>query len=90
MTGHWEFTLGADRVSRRQEFAGKIDFIAQNVKTADFGDWCFRDRTINGVPVAIVGRALSIHRSPTRASQWTFGIQDERCKGRRRSAPGKR
>ena len=43
MTGHWEFTLGADRVKEivAKDFAGKIDFLAQNIKTADFGDPVF-------------------------------------------------
>jgi len=40
MTGHWEFTYGAARVKEvvDRDFAGRIDFIAQNVRTADFGD----------------------------------------------------
>ena len=35
MTGHWEFTLGAKRVEEivNQDFKGKIDFLAQNIKT---------------------------------------------------------
>ncbi|MHB1236167.1 MAG: thiosulfohydrolase SoxB family protein, partial [Gallionella sp.] len=39
MTGHWEFTLGADRVKQivDNDFKGKIDFLAQNIKTVDFG-----------------------------------------------------
>jgi sulfur-oxidizing protein SoxB len=43
MTGHWEFTLGAARVQQvvDNDFKGRIDFIAQNVKTADFGDPVF-------------------------------------------------
>src|SRR5439155_25685361 len=43
MTGHWEFTLGADRVKRvvEHDFRGRIDFLAQNVRTADFGDPVF-------------------------------------------------
>ncbi len=85
MTGHWEFTLGADRVKEivDKEFAGKIDFIAQNVKTADFGDPVFRPyviRTINGVPVAIVGQAFPytpIANPRYFVPEWTFGIQDE-------------
>ncbi|MDP3287284.1 MAG: thiosulfohydrolase SoxB, partial [Methyloversatilis sp.] len=38
MTGHWEFTYGAERVKQivDGDFAGKIDFVAQNVKTTDF------------------------------------------------------
>ena len=58
MTGHWEFTLGAERV---QEFARKhANFIAQNVITTDFEDPVFPAyamREMNGVPVAIIGQA---------------------------------
>ena len=33
MTGHWEFTYGADRVKEvvEKDFAGKVEFVAQNV-----------------------------------------------------------
>ena len=43
MAPHWEFTLGADRVKEivEKDFAGRIDFVAQNVKTTDFGDQVF-------------------------------------------------
>ena len=39
MTGHWEFTLGAERVQQiiDNDFKGRIDFVAQNVKTAEIG-----------------------------------------------------
>ena len=60
MTGHWEFTLGAARVKELvdQQLKGRIEFLAQNVATADFGDPVFTPwvmREINGVPVAIIG-----------------------------------
>ncbi|MGZ5195432.1 MAG: thiosulfohydrolase SoxB, partial [Ramlibacter sp.] len=63
MTGHWEFTLGMDRVKEivEKDFAGKVDFLAQNVKTTDFGDPVFKPyviREINGVPCAIIGQAF--------------------------------
>src|SRR5665213_635449 len=63
MTGHWEFTYGMDRVKEiiNKDFAGKIDFVAQNVKTNDFGDPVFKPyvmREMNGVPCAIVGQAF--------------------------------
>jgi sulfur-oxidizing protein SoxB len=85
MTGHWEFTLGAARVKEivDHDFAGRIDFIAQNVKTADFGDPVFPShvlRSINGVPVAMIGQAFPytpIANPRYFVSEWTFGIQDE-------------
>jgi sulfur-oxidizing protein SoxB len=44
MTGHWEFTLGMERVKEivEKDFAGKVDFVAQNIKTTDFGDPVFK------------------------------------------------
>ncbi len=85
MTGHWEFTLGADRVKEvvARDFAGRTDFLAQNVRTADFGDPVFQSyvlRTINGVPVAIVGQAfpyVPIANPRYFVPDWTFGIQEE-------------
>ena len=40
MTGHWEFTLGAERVMEliQHDMPDSIDFIAHNVFTRDFGD----------------------------------------------------
>jgi S-sulfosulfanyl-L-cysteine sulfohydrolase len=85
MTGHWEFTYGADRVKEvvERDFAGKVDFVAQNVKTTDFGDPVFKPyviKPINGVPVAIVGQAFPytpIANPRYFVPEWTFGIQDE-------------
>ena len=85
MTGHWEFTLGAKRVEEvvANDFKGKIEFIAQNIKTADFGDPVFAPyvmREMNGVPVAIVGQAFPytpIANPRHLVSEWNFGIQDE-------------
>ncbi|MGH8798669.1 MAG: thiosulfohydrolase SoxB [Casimicrobiaceae bacterium] len=85
MTGHWEFTYGAQRVKEviERDFAGRIDFVAQNVRTADFGDPVFDPyviRTVNGVPVAIVGQAFPytpIAHPRSFVADWTFGIQEE-------------
>ena len=85
MTGHWEFTFGADRVKEvvEKDFAGKVEFLAQNIKTADFGDPVFKPytmRSINGVPVAIVGQAFPytpIANPRYFVQEWTFGIQEE-------------
>ena len=85
MTGHWEFTYGMERVKEivEKDFAGKVDFVAQNVKTNDFGDPVFKPyliREINGVPVAIVGQAFPytpIANPRYLVADWEFGIQDE-------------
>jgi len=85
MTGHWEFTHGAQRVKEvvERDLAGKIDFVAQNVKTTDFGDAVFKPyviRTVNGVPVAVVGQAFPytpIANPRYFVPEWTFGIQEE-------------
>ncbi len=85
MTGHWEYTLGAKRVMEivEKDFAGKLDFVAQNVKTTDFGDPVFKPyalREMNGVKVAIVGQSFPytpIANPRYMVPDWTFGIQDE-------------
>ncbi len=85
MTGHWEFTLGMKRVKEivEKDFAGKLDFVAQNVKTTDFGDPVFKPyvmKQMNGVQVAIVGQAFPytpIANPRYMVADWEFGIQDE-------------
>ena len=85
MTGHWEFTYGMERVKQIVEgdFAGKLDFVAQNVKTNDFGDPVFPPyviREINAVPVAIIGQAFPytpIANPRYLVADWSFGIQDD-------------
>lgn len=84
MTGHWEFTYGMERVKEivEKDFAGKVDFVAQNVKTADFGDPVFKPysmRNINGVTVVIIGQAFPytpIANPRYMVADWEFGIQD--------------
>jgi sulfur-oxidizing protein SoxB len=85
MTGHWEFTYGAARVEEaiKKHFAGRIAFVAQNIKTADFGDPVFPShvmREVNRVPVAIIGQAFPytpIANPRYFVPEWTFGIQEE-------------
>ena len=85
MTGHWEFTYGMERVKQIVEgdFAGKLDFVAQNVKTNDFGDPVFKPyviREISGVPCAIIGQAFPytpIANPRYMVADWAFGIQDD-------------
>ena len=85
MTGHWEFTYGMERVKEivEKDFAGKVDFVAQNIKTNDFGDPVFKPyslREINGVPCAIIGQAFPytpIANPRYMVADWAFGIQEE-------------
>ncbi len=85
MTGHWEFTLGAERVQQviDNDFSGKVDFVAQNVKTNDFGDPVFKPyviKEINSVPVAIIGQAFPytpIANPRYMVPDWSFGIRDD-------------
>jgi S-sulfosulfanyl-L-cysteine sulfohydrolase len=85
MTAHWEFTLGAKRVQEivEKDFKGKVDFIAQNVKTTDFEDLVFKPYTLremNGVPIAIIGQAFPytpIANPRYFTPEWSFGIREE-------------
>ena len=85
MTGHWEFTYGMERVKEiiEKDFKGQVDFVAQNVKTNDFGDPVFKPyvmREINGVSCAIIGQAFPytpIANPRYLMADWSFGIQDE-------------
>lgn len=85
MTPHWEMTLGEKRVMEivQKDFQGKVSFIAQNIKTADFGDSVFSPyviRNMNGVSVAIIGQAFPytpIANPRYFTPDWTFGIQEE-------------
>jgi sulfur-oxidizing protein SoxB len=97
MTPHWEFTFGAKRVQEivEKDFKGHIDFLAQNVTTADFGDQVFAPYVIkemNGVPVAIIGQAFPytpIANPRHMVPDWTFGIQDENMQKMVNEARGK-
>ena len=85
MSAHWEFTLGAKRVQEivETDFKGMIAFLAQNIKTADFGDPVFEPyamRQMNGVQVAVIGQAFPytpIANPRYLVPDWSFGIQDE-------------
>jgi sulfur-oxidizing protein SoxB len=85
MTAHWEFTYGAERVKQAiaKDLAGRIEFVAQNVKMQDFGDPVFKPwilRPVSGIPVAIIGQAFPytpIANPRHLVPEWTFGIQEE-------------
>ena len=84
MTGHWEFTYGAERVKEiiEKDLKGHIDFVAQNVNDVTWGDRIFKPyviKNINGVPVAIIGQAFPytpIANPRYMFPEWSFGIKD--------------
>ena len=84
-TGHWEFTYGAERVKQivENDFKGHVEFLAQNVSDATWGELIFKPyviREINKVPVAIIGQAFPytpIANPRYLIPDWTFGINDD-------------
>ena len=85
MTAHWEFTYGAERMRHAVERElAPIEFLAQNVRTADFEEPVFKPyalREQNGVPLGIIGQAFPYTpiAHPRRfMGDWTFGIQEAR------------
>jgi sulfur-oxidizing protein SoxB len=86
MTGHWEFTYGAERVKEivDKHLKGHIEFVAQNVFDTSFGEErVFKPytlRTVNGIQVAVVGQAFPytpIANPRWMFPDWSFGIRDE-------------
>jgi sulfur-oxidizing protein SoxB len=85
MTGHFEFTYGQDRVTElvEKKLGDKMSFVAQNIKTKDFGDQVFKPyvmHEMNGVPCAIIGQAFPytpIANPRYMVADWEFGIQEE-------------
>ncbi|HEX4917169.1 MAG TPA: thiosulfohydrolase SoxB [Limnobacter sp.] len=85
MTLHWECTYGSDRILEvaEKDFKGKVDIIAQNIKTTDFGDPVFPShvmKNINGAKVAIIGQAFPyspIANPRYFVKDWSYGIQEE-------------
>jgi len=83
MTGHWEFTYGDKRVREAVDGElGRIEFLAQNVKTSDFEEPVFKPyvmRESKGVAFAIIGQAfpyVPIAHPRRFIEGWTFGIQE--------------
>jgi sulfur-oxidizing protein SoxB len=82
MTGHWEFTLGAERV---KELVERLDypFLAQNVRDTEWNEEVFKPHTLverGGVAVAIIGQAqpyTAIANPRWMFPSWTFGIRED-------------
>jgi sulfur-oxidizing protein SoxB len=86
MTGHWEFTFGADRVKEiiEKDLEGNMDFVAQNIIDTEWEEDVFKPYTmkeLNGVPTAIIGQAFPytpIANPRYMVPDWSFGIREDK------------
>jgi sulfur-oxidizing protein SoxB len=82
MVGHWEFTLGRDRV---MEIAGELGFpfIAQNIRDTEWNEPVFEPMTLielGGTRVAVIGQAFPytpIANPSWMIPSWSFGIRED-------------
>jgi S-sulfosulfanyl-L-cysteine sulfohydrolase len=82
MTGHWEFTLGEERVKQLVESLG-FPFLALNVRDTEWQEPVFdpyRMFETGGVKVAVLGEAFAytpISNPRWMFPKWSFGIREE-------------
>jgi S-sulfosulfanyl-L-cysteine sulfohydrolase len=82
MTGHWEFTYGAERV---KEAAGALPFpfLAQNIRSAEWQEPVFEAKRIferGGAKIAVIGQAFPytpIANPRWMMPDWEFGIRED-------------
>jgi S-sulfosulfanyl-L-cysteine sulfohydrolase len=82
MTGHWEFTVGADRV---EEIVKSLPFpfLAQNMRDKEFEEKVFEPRKMfekGGVKIAVIGQAYpytAIANPRWMFPNWQFGIRED-------------
>ena len=82
MTGHWEFTLGADRVNEITQ-ALPFPFLAQNMRDTEFEDPVFEPMKMfekGGVKIAVIGQAYpytAIANPRWMFPKWQFGLRED-------------
>ncbi len=82
MTGHWEFTLGAERVKEITDSLA-FPFLAQNMRDTEFEDKVFEPRKMfekGGVKIAVIGQAYpytAIANPRWMFPKWAFGLREE-------------
>jgi len=82
MTGHWEFTLGADRVLELIDDLG-YPFLASNIVDTDWEEPVFEStvtHNVGGARVAVIGQAMPytpIANPRWMFPEWSFGIRRE-------------
>jgi S-sulfosulfanyl-L-cysteine sulfohydrolase len=82
MVGHWEFTLGAERVKEITEQLG-FPFLAQNMRDTEWNEPVFDPMTMierGGVRIAVIGQAFPytpIANPRWMMPSWSFGIRED-------------
>jgi len=82
MTGHWEFTYGAERVKQVADSA-PFAFLAQNVRDNEWQEPVFEARKMferGGAKIAVIGQALprtAVANPRWMFPKWEFGIREE-------------
>jgi len=87
-TGHWEFTLGADRIAELYGGVGQagssgLAFLAGNVRDTDFDEPVFPAMRLiekGGIAVAVIGQAFpytAIANPRWMVPGWSFGIREK-------------
>jgi sulfur-oxidizing protein SoxB len=86
MTGHWEFTLGTDRVKEIIDQLG-FKFLAQNVRDTEWNEPAFEAMAMlerGGVKIAVIGQAFPytpIANPRWMIPNWSFGIREDELQG---------
>jgi sulfur-oxidizing protein SoxB len=86
MVGHWEFTLGAERVKEIADSLG-FPFLGQNIRDAEWNEPAFPAMATverGGVKVAVIGQAFPytpIANPRWMMPDWSFGIREEEVQG---------
>jgi S-sulfosulfanyl-L-cysteine sulfohydrolase len=82
MVGHWEFTLGAERVKQITKALG-FPFLGQNIRDTEWDEAAFKPMTMierGGVKIAVIGQAFPytpIANPRWMMPKWSFGIRED-------------
>lgn len=82
MVGHWEFTLGAERVKAIADDLG-FPFLGQNVRDTEWNEAALEPMRMierGGVKIAVIGQAFPytpIANPRWMIPNWSFGIREE-------------
>jgi sulfur-oxidizing protein SoxB len=86
MVGHWEFTLGTERVKEIVK-ALPFPFLAQNIRDTEWDEPAFEPMTMlerGGIKVAVIGQAFPytpIANPRWLMPAWSFGIREADLQG---------